>query len=114
MDYSKLVPSRELCHRMQELGICQDDPELWYCKSGQYYHLGTLNQHNSEKDIIAPTLSRMIEGLPDNTHVSKIGFVCGEKHWRIMNPSLKMIQFDDNSLPNAIAKALIAIKESHV
>ena len=30
MQYEKLVPSIDLCEEMARLGICQDEPELWW------------------------------------------------------------------------------------
>ena len=112
MDYSKLVPSRELCEEMQRLNICQSEPELYWLKHpiDDAWDLFTGNPIQEHK-CIAPTLSRMMEEFPSGFMLSKCqikGEWCVER--LTIDELTRFIEYTD-TLPNAVAKALIAFKK---
>lgn len=124
MQYEKLVPSRELCEEMQRLNICQDEPELWF-----YEQVGGLvcdrdcakewiirddNTKGFGRYVIAPTLSRMMEEMPRDADVYKgnvSSWFVGIEHEQEYERSSWEIIGEDEHLPNALAKSLIALKK---
>lgn len=114
MNYEKLVPSRELCEEMARLGICQDAPELFWRhrvnkKAGidewSVVNIICNDEHNVEY-IIAPTLSRMMDWLPQYYSVARYG-----DSWCVDKDNDSPAVSHDPHLPNAVARALIAIKK---
>jgi len=100
---------------MASLGICQDVSELYWCCEKNNHKRGweLAFSYNKDSDIvlfiIAPILHRMMDELPEGIRITPCG-----GYWLIH----KMLEFDgekclaiDRHLPNAIAKALIALKE---
>lgn len=111
MDFTKLVPSRELCEEMASLGICQDWAELWLVKlgiTGENIITDKADYADIKGGIIAPMLPRMIEELPKDGYAIVIQPF--EDVWSIRNLMTRRVDVEDKHLPNAVAKALIAIK----
>lgn len=117
MDYSKLVPSRELCEGMARLGICQDKPELYWSnyyfdekfsklRPGDWEIVTEDNVGDMKKAFIAPALARMMEELPELCKV----YHKQEKMW-VVSPDMCIDPFRDKHLPNSVAKALVAINK---
>lgn len=112
MDYSKIVPSRELCEEIARLGICQDNPELWWTKPRiidnreKEFRLCKDND-GYEFAVVAPTLYRIMEEFkilvsPENGQIDAI----------ISSVILYWLNGEgEKHLPNALAKALIAIRK---
>lgn len=123
MDYSKSVPSRELCEEMAELRICNDDePELVWVfddymdgdgHAKNIWILETFEDVEQEGVLIhAPTLARMMEELPHRKHEIVIGRNSSDEWWiGVDDICAQKDLFHDKHLPNAVAKALIAIKK---
>lgn len=112
MDYSKDVPSRELCEEMQRLNICQDGAELYWYESydprGEGCFKWSLLQKNEKflhhkSGIIAPTLHRMLVELPDGWSLVK-----NLDQWGCMNDLQNVCYWNDRA-ENSVALALIAI-----
>ena len=115
MNYEALVPSRELCEELARLGICQDGAELWWIEQ-PFPRLWEVSpyEHMPSDDIpplIAPTLNRMMNQLPDFVAV-----YAWEGYWIIADcngtSDVHKIISQDKQLPNAVARALIAFKEA--
>lgn len=121
MNLQSLTCSRELAQRMAELGICQDGAELWWSR----YQLGVwkvIDEKDKEWEeetfkgteacsyIIAPTLPRMMEELPDFWHIYRVVDIDKKQTWYIEDNDNEF-EFSDKNLLNAVAKALIAIAE---
>ena len=108
--FSDIAPSREICEEMARLGICQDEPELFYmnCQDDINKSWILVKGNPYVEHIIAPTLPRMMEELPDFLEVYK-GL---DGVWHCFTDRPKMF-FDvtDKHLPNAVAKALIEVKK---
>lgn len=130
MDYSKLVPSRELCEELQTLGICQDGAELWWLQQYTINDDGTWDiredfklvrsvsniKDGLLKHFVAPMLSRMMEDLLTKDESCFVGHAKDGFFVEKMNKKELLIDWviSDINLPKAIAKALIAIKKVEV
>lgn len=118
------VPSIELCKRMAELGICQDAQKLWY--AWLYPDKWMLLDYKivSDKCVIAPTLSVLLEALPEVIQdgcdmylkIQKYtslwslywsGYAEGEEIYF----GIPILKIEDKHIPNAVAKALISLAE---
>jgi len=107
MNYTDLVPSRELCEVMSRLGICQSEPRLFFVAplgSDDWSVRDTKSKHY-EYEIIAPLLSDMMEALPEWTEITKAP---GKKYLVVLRKVLDL-KFSSASLADAVAQALIAI-----
>lgn len=135
MNHQNLTCSRELAERMAELGICQDGAELWWTICMRNGDL-QVTEMKHRGIFIAPTLSRMMEELPPSIKRKKPDgsdyyiYVQIDKHpdqrfsefgrrFRVryrptFNPEMSNFHNDeqhDDYVPNALAKALIKLKE---
>ena len=110
MNYSSLVPDRELCEEMARLGICQDKPEICYMNCQDDFNKSwiLINGIPPVEHIIAPTLPRMLEELPSGYCVRK-GWG-GSKDWFVFNNEADVIT-NLSEIPNAVAKALIKLEK---
>jgi len=126
MQYEKLTCSRELAEKMAQLGICQDEPELYWhrafgveCGFGWKVFEKTDSYNHSIQGFIAPTLPRMMAELPFYCDIFPFGEDSLSKTkdmWCVKAATREPSHFwevtaEDKHLPNAVAKALISIKE---
>lgn len=129
MDFESLVPDRELCERLRDAGICQDEPELWWFnastrtdalrdkKFNRWEVMSTETGWekafmNGKMDkCIAPTLPMMMEELEPEMSVTK-----DNGYWKVICEGYKFFNmWTDKHLPNAVALALLKIaKEKKV
>jgi len=103
------VPSIELCREMQTLNICQDKPSAWFDRCTNQVTYIESKYASGYKEIIAPTVVEMMEALPGRVEVSKELMAEHEWCWMVYCNN-KGVLSEDKLLPNALAKALIAIK----
>ena len=118
--FSEIVPSREICEELAKAGICQDDEGLFwsnyqydedigdYVFAEEYWRVIQYYKTRFSSDIIAPTLPRMMDQLPDCLEVYK--GLDGVWHCFMDRPKM-FFDVTDKHLPNAVAKALLAIKK---
>lgn len=136
MDLSRNTCSRELAEEMARLGVCQTEPELYWnaevkehrreCLDGTIPMLERIEEvswnlmhfpiHRQKyKAIVSPALVRMMEELPFGTpSVGHSPNEHGEVIWFVILGYDATKIFTDKHLPNACAKALIAIKKGTV
>ena len=115
MNLSTNTCSRELAEEMARLGICQTEPEMWHCKSGTRNWVGDQPKYAGLicESIVAPALARMMEELPLEWYVRRlINVIVGDVY--VVSGYGVNYQVSDKNLPNACAKALIAIKKGTV
>lgn len=111
--YAEIVPSREICEELEKAGICQDEPKLFYVNFGIVKEYPEFrieeNSHGFIDSIIAPTIPRMMDELPDESNIYRCG-----SYWFVDTfyccAEIEMEE-KDKHLPNAVAKALLAIKK---
>lgn len=116
MNYEALVPSRELCEELARLGICQDGAKLYW--NPLFYGDGSISSYelslniSTGDSIIAPTLPRMLEELP---YRGRRGYQLGRNssgEWYVCDDNAEEFIVHADTPSNAIAKALIAVKEA--
>ena len=113
MNYTQLAPSRELCEELARLGICQDEPELYWTTIDTRVSY-SVSDHKWGHNIIAPTLPMLMSELPCG-YSSGRGFPpCSAEETNIIWESNGEAFCWDKHLPDAIARALIAIKKGNV
>lgn len=118
MNLKSLTCSRELAQRMTELGICQDRAELFYYIPTQSYKwkLAVLrdlrHRKPNNRGIVAPTLPRMTNELPNQWSVGYEHLEDGTRVAMVLNDKGDVVSDgSDDEVGNAVAKALIAIAE---